>query len=150
MRSKPPATLTDRLSVTQLSDVSQWWLRLAPGERRSLRRLLADDATGPAARGRVLGQFVDALLSRENGNNPELGTTDFYEYLVNHELTLEDGRTFHICSAHAEARAVLTAGEIPADFRCPRADAHCPMRAILDLVPDSKVRLSLVREEACR
>jgi hypothetical protein len=74
------------------------------------------------------------------------GTTDFYEYLVNHEVILDDGRTDHICSAHPEARAALTAGRIPADFRCPRAQASCPMRALLNAAPGCDVRFAIVRE----
>jgi hypothetical protein len=70
---------------------------------------------------------------------------DFYEYLVNHEIFIDDGPKYHFCSAHPEARAVLSAGHIPAAFRCPRGESACPMRVLLDRRPGRDVRLSLVR-----
>jgi hypothetical protein len=126
MRARVPATLED--------DVTRWWQGLGPAERRALRR----DAGRPPPG--VVARFVEA------GDEPDSdGAVDFYEYLVNHELVFADERVFHICSAHPEARAVLAAGYLPAGFRCPRADATCPMRAVLDQAPGCSVRLSLVR-----
>lgn len=83
-------------------------------------------------------------------DDTELLVDDFYEYLVNHELCFYGGRTFHICSAHAEARAVVAAGRIPASFPCPRASTDCPMRKLLDEAPGCDVRLSLIRTEERR
>lgn len=135
MRTRAPALLTRGLSAPQRFDVTSWWRGLAPADRRGLR---ADVGRPPAG---VVGHFVEAGSpdAREDNDGP----SDYYEYLVNHEISLEDRRVFHICSAHPEARAVLTAGEIPAGFRCPRADAACPMRVLLDLAPGSNLRLAL-------
>lgn len=57
---------------------------------------------------------------------------DFYEYLVNHEVFLEDSRRFHICVAHRRAREVSRRGWLRADFVCPLASHACPMRALAD------------------
>jgi hypothetical protein len=130
------ATLTQRLSATQASDVDGWWNGLAPAERDSLRR----DAGRPPAG--VLARFTDGESVGDDGDD----ATDFYEYLVNHEIYLDDGRTFHICSAHPQARGCLAAGHVPSTFQCPRRDAGCPMRALLDLAPGRDVRLSLVTD----
>lgn len=128
--------LSDRACV-RVAEVTEWWRALGPAERRDLCR----DAGRPPAR--VVARFVEADEDLHGSDGD-----DFYEYLVNHELTLDDGRTFHICSAHPEARAVVAAGRIPATFRCPRGEAVCPMRTLLDRGPGHDVQLSLVRR--CR
>ncbi|CAN5925686.1 hypothetical protein BH11MYX4_BH11MYX4_14210 [soil metagenome] len=113
-------------------EIERWWQQLAPAERRSLRR--------PRERRslQVVGRFVEP---GEGDASDE--TTDFYEYLVNHELVLDTGRTFHICSAHPEARAVVSSGVVPATFRCPRAAEVCPMRRLLSERPSCDLLLSL-------
>src|SRR5262245_57063158 len=116
MRARAPASLIKSLSFTQGIEVTRWWRGLTSVERRALRR---DGGRPPAG---VMARFVEAGQSERNVE----GTTDFYEYLVNHELSFEDGRTYHICSAHPAARAVIAAGHIPADFRCPRGSSPCP------------------------
>ena len=122
----------ERLSDTQAAEVDQWWRGLAPRDRRELRR---DPGRPPP---RVVARFVEP--------GEDVGAEDdFYEYLVNHEIYIDDGPKYHICSAHPEARAVLSAGRIPAAFRCPRGEKACPMRVLLDQRPGHDVRLSLVR-----
>ena len=98
---------------------TSWWLGLSEPDRRALRRRLRlrDDV--------VVARFV------EPDDDEAPVPSDFYEYLVGHEVYLEDGRSFHICTAHAQARAVVGRGRIPGGFRCPRADAHCPLRRLL-------------------
>jgi hypothetical protein len=124
--------LTRRLSSVQTSKIEQWWRGLTAGERRALR----SDPGRPAPR--VVARFVEP-------GDPAEGTDDFYEYLVNHEIYLDDGPPLHICTAHPEARAAVRAGHLPLAFQCPRRDLACPMRALLDRRPGHDVRLSLVR-----
>jgi hypothetical protein len=121
----------------QTSDVERWWSNLKPVERHSTRR---DGGRAPAG---VLARFVEGDAPDDAGAE----TSHFYEYLVNHEVYLDDGRVFHICSAHPEARARIAARHVPADFRCPRRNAACPMRTLLDLAPGRDLRLSLVRKD---
>jgi hypothetical protein len=140
MRARAPAQLTKRLSPEQTTDVDRWWQELAPAERWALR----PNAGRPPAR--VVVRFVVAGEAElEEG---DASTSDFYEYLVNHEVILDDGRCYHICSAHPEARAALAAGRIPAEFRCPFARPTCPMRSLLDEAPGCDVRFSIARPEA--
>ena len=142
MHAQPPRMLTDRLSRTQTADVARWWAALPGAQRRGLRRLFRKDDARPAMR--VVGRFVDPRERRDHADQPN---HDFYEYLVNHELSLADGRTYHICSAHAEARDALVSGELPAAFRCPLARGDCLMRVVLDAAPapGCSLRLSLKR-----
>ena len=122
-------------------EIERWWQQLAPAERRSLRR--------PRERRslQVIGRFVEPGEGQGEGEATD-GLIDFYEYLVNHELVLDTGRTFHICSAHPEVRAVVSSGLVPATFRCPRAAEVCPMRRLLSEQPSCDLRLTL--EEVAR
>jgi hypothetical protein len=132
MDANAPAKRTRGLSCAQRRDVARWWAGLTAAARHDLRR---DGGRAPRA---VLARFVEAGEADEGDGN-----TDFYEYLVGHEILLGDGRAFHICSAHEAARACLARGRIPAEFRCPRADAACPMRALAAAAAGRDVRLSL-------
>ena len=134
MRTKLPAILTKRLSEAHLGAVRRWWRGLAQADRNALGH-----APARAPRG-VLARFVEAGSTEDTWNT----SLDLYEYLVNHEIYLEDGRTFHICSAHPAARVALARGVVPAGFQCPRADAACPMRALLALAGGRDVQLALV------
>jgi hypothetical protein len=134
MRAKLSAILTRRLSKKQRDEVGRWWSGLAQADRRALSH---DPARAPVG---VLARFVEAGAADDDWED----SIDFYEYLVNHELYLEDGRIFHICSAHPEARALVAREVVPAGFECPRADAACPMRGLRTLAAGRDVRLSLV------
>jgi hypothetical protein len=125
--------LAERLSDAQATEVVEWWHGLGQVDRRELHR---DRGRPPA---RVVVRFI------EPGEDLEVGE-DFYEYLVNHEVFIDDGPTYHICTAHPEARAVVAAGRIPCTFRCPRREEGCPMRALLDRCPGHDVQFELVRE----
>ena len=103
---------------------TEWWRTLSPAQRRSL----CDGGRTP--RDVVVVRFV------EPGSSEEEPTADFYEYLANHEITLDDGRTFHICS---HARTVVSSGRLPVGFECPRGVSDCPMRRLLDVVPEHDV-----------
>jgi hypothetical protein len=126
---RKPAMLRKGLSPTQQTAAERWWASLAAAQQRSLGV--------PRERALLVGRFVEPA-------EPEESTRDLYEYLVNHELWLEDGRPYFICTAHAGARKVLRRGRIPATFRCPRAERACPMRAILDAAGGRDVRLEVI------
>lgn len=121
-----------KLALRRRENVEGFWKRLSPRDREELRR---------AARrldSRVFVRFV------EPGDDEVPSSDDFYEYLVNHEVYLEDTTPRHICAAHAEARRVLSRGHVPHDFRCPRADLACPMRVLLANCPGRDAKLRLV------
>ena len=97
-----------------------------------------------------MGQQIDAETEREN----RLWTQQLAEYVNAHEevgFFLQE-RHFHICRAHAAARAVIERGTIPAGFSCPRTAADCPLAsagtlaggARIDVIP--RVLLSRLRQ----
>jgi len=118
-------------------DNDQWWQQLAPAERRALR---SRRESRPL---HVVGRFVEP-----GDGEPTDDVTDYYEYLVNHEILLVDARPFHICSAHPAARAAVASGIVPSTFLCPRHDEACPMRQLLGTRPGRDLQLSV--EEAAR
>src|SRR5262245_3850838 len=133
MKARAPAMLTRGLSAPQWQEFDQWWKSLAAPDRDSLRQHVGRAPVG------VVARFVEAGRLEDDADE----NLDLYEYLVNHELWSEDGRRFHICSAHPEARALLSRGWVPAGFQCPRAEAACPMRVLLSAANGHDVRLSL-------
>jgi len=138
MRARAPALLMRRLGPEQATEVDRWWQKLTPADRRAMR----PNPGGPPRR--VVVRLVAEGVAELDGADAE--THDFYEYLVNHEVILDGGRTYRICSAHPQARAALMAGRIPAEFRCPLARATCPMRSLLDEAPGCDVRFSMPRD----
>ena len=155
MAKHAPARMLDGLSPGQAEAVQQWWRHLPDAERRALSPLWNDKSDScaytraEASDGkkrflkiplRVVGRFVDP---RDRSEANEIPNVDFYEYLVNHEIFLDDVRASHICSAHPEARAAVSAGHIPADFDCPIAKSGCPMRALLAADAGRSIVLSL-------
>lgn len=122
----------EKLSPAQRETVDGFWRSLSPHDREALRR----GARRPPAR--VVVRFV------EPDGDEVPSSDDFYEYLVNHEIFLEDATPLHICTAHAEARRMLSKGHVPYDFRCPRAELDCPMRALLAIRPGCDAKLGLV------
>lgn len=127
MGKRVPASLVKSLSSEESREVSRWWSALRPAERQALRR----DAGRPPRR--LAARFVPHGHDPRDTDDPE----PFYDYLVNHEVVIDDGRTFHICSAHPRARQAIARGRIAADFECPFAKDHtsCPMRALLSQAP---------------
>src|SRR5438552_946116 len=86
-----------------------------------------------------------AELLPEDTSGWEEWHAEYFEHLLNHpELVLLEPpavRTFHICIRHEVARAVLTAGRIPPDFKCPFGIESCPMRKLLDVQPNRALQL---------
>jgi hypothetical protein len=126
------------LSNLERDEVDRWWRRMTPAHRRTLRH---DPGRPPP---RVVARFVEPGDVSDSGE----GTIDFYEYLVNHEIYLEDGPLLRICTSHPEARANVARGLIPACFECPRGEPACPMRALIDRAMGRDIALRLVHGAA--
>ena len=128
-----PSALTER----QSEEIAAFWRDLAPAERRRLSRR----ASPPVA---VMARFEDPEARTDDDD-----ISDFYEYLVNHEVFLEDGRRFHICTAHPAARSAVARGVIDARFECPRGELACPMTTLTGAANGRAVRLRLVALDRC-
>lgn len=149
-----PAALLASLSDAQRSKTLAWWDSLTTAAQAEFCRLWDTRSEDTALYGitregeiewhelpiELRGEFVDpqdlvdeheayqSLLEYHCGNHG-----DARVFLTE--------RVFHLCRAHAAARAVIAAGRLPHDFVCPLADAGCPMRAVLAEAPGKSLRL---------
>lgn len=145
-----------RAAAAQREDVEAWWRSLDTSARAAVRLLcdtrqddlglVGDEAGWRELPIEIRGRFVDP----EDAVDASRWRREFIEYINAHP---EKGfflreRTFHICSAHADARRVLADGVIPADFVCPRRDAACPFESALRdgegaIVFEARLRVAL-------
>lgn len=142
------------LSKAERRLIDGWWRRLPARDRRELEASLdprADSCSfsrtpnpdGSSAWHGVAIKVQGRFVVGDGDRDDEAFPIDFYEYLVNHEISLSDGRTYHICTQHEAAEAVVRAGTIPAAFTCPLGKSSCPMRRVLALEPGRSLRLDV-------
>jgi hypothetical protein len=89
-------------------------------------------------------ELKGALVDEENDREHRQFKQQLLEYISNHEdvqFFLVEHK-FHICRAHAGARAVIRVGELASTFVCPAETSDCPMLAILKASGGKSVRLS--------
>jgi hypothetical protein len=143
-----PLDLTSPLPAAGRDVASAWWAGLSSANQEEVAALYdprQDCFFGPTDTGapRVVGgRFVP--------HDDAWGFADWgpgwFDHLMEHpEVMLADVvvmRTFHICTRHPAARAVAAAGCLPADFVCPLESTGCPMRRLLDAVPDRSLQLA--------
>lgn len=159
----PPAALLADLPAEEQERAGAWWASLGPAARTEFLQLWderSDDTSlyGVVADGCIRWhelplELHGSLLDDEDPNGRlerREGRQALLEYISNHDdigFFFLDGKTFHICRAHPEARARIRAGLIPASFTCPLAERDCPMSAILAEAGGCSVRLeaALVR-----
>jgi hypothetical protein len=140
--------------------VERWWASLAEAERHEAaalwdeRREVCFFAPQSNEAGRaddwdqvpavVGGRFVphdDAVRMAE-------WQEDWQEYVSGHEEVVllprvaVVFRTFHICQAEPEARAVAVSALLPAAFQCPVGSGDCPMRRVQVAAPNQALHLA--------
>jgi hypothetical protein len=140
------------LSPTEVDLVAAWWTGLAEADRTELATLcddrqeqcfwgLASDDPATPVPVVIGGRF----LPRDDTAGWEEWYAEVFDFLVCYPdpllYTLPVIRTFHICTRHAAARAVLASGRVPAEFHCPLATEDCPMERLATLAPGRYLRL---------
>lgn len=148
-----PLPLLSRLTPADTTPVQAWWDMLAESDRRELLTLwsrrgndcrFSRTSDGDAAPVWHRLPLVEAVFTDDDQPGDDWRPEWFDHLLSNIDLwerVAVRPRTFHFCTAHPVARAMLRAGFIPADFVCPLASAECPMRKLLDQQPGRSVRL---------
>src|SRR5262245_21166498 len=112
----PPTPIPEMLRETMaefgMSAVNNWWEGLTEPERDDVIELWQSVGFGQPCGVRVGVNFVDASGVDEERH---LWHSDFYEYLVNHEVYLIDLERHigGVCTREAAARAAVRAGVIP-------------------------------------
>lgn len=152
--SLPPRVLA-RLSPEGVRLARAWWASLGEVERDELTAARSPPgARRPAAPGRRAGRrrrldlVVEALPESEAGDEPEF-PLDYYEFLVNHEVGLDNGPRFHICTRHEAGRRAAREGRIPPAFACPLGLPSCPLRRASEHFGGEAIRF-VVRPRATR
>lgn len=137
-----PREATRHLSREHLATIEAWWDRLDDGARAEFEQLYDERAEDTAFYATVAdgktewhelpielhGMYVDP----ENAPETAMWKQELCEFISNTgvQFFLVE-RTFHICRAHPQARRVLAAGVVPAEFACPFAEAACPFSQAL-------------------
>ncbi|MBI4751866.1 MAG: hypothetical protein HY774_25560 [Acidobacteria bacterium] len=152
-----PTQLTENLTVSDQQAVDRWWSHLDAQTQTQIKMLwdarqdfcayaVEPDETGDSRWHRTPVIISGKFYEEDPPTPEEQWSADYYEFLVNHpeiqEIMLMTPRIFHICTTHENARDVLKAGKIPADFICPFSSNTCPMLAILALSPGQSLYLS--------
>jgi hypothetical protein len=148
-----PQALIAHVAPSERAAVERWWRGLDEAQRRDVdaacdrardditRATTEDGSTLVELPLELRADFVDA----EDARDDAMWRADWIEYLNAHaEIAFFlEGRRFHICRAHADARRVARAGRIPHDFACPLASASCPFTRALARRPGRAIVLSL-------
>lgn len=149
-RTRLPCPFGADLPAAQRQPIERWWsalpahekrhlldlshLRPQPGPRRAATPNTAFHRHGAPSR-------VRGVPIERSGDEDNPFPLDLYEYVIAHEIILIEERTFHVCSQHPAARAVLRSGHLPSSFQCPLGRLQCPMRRILSHTGGQAVRL---------
>ena len=140
MKSTLPAEFLDACTAEQRADADLWWAELEPASQSEIYVLLdtrndsrafvfAADETGERSWHTLPIMYDEVPKDRDDDDDSWI--TELVHYRLDHEDFVMASdlkvRTFHICSQHSSAHAVIATGEISADFRCSVCDPNCPM-----------------------
>jgi hypothetical protein len=136
-----PTMFREALANAGLRAVDEWWAQLDASSRTEALHLWHECSRAESGLAvRVEARFADD--SDEDAG--DFWHSDYYDYLVNHEIYLFEVPGIHICTRHPLAAAAARAGFIPRDFSCPLLLAgDCPMRRLLAHAPGRSVRLTV-------
>jgi hypothetical protein len=133
-----PTMFREALASAGLRAIDEWWAHLDASSRSEALHLWNEcnqAELGLAVR--VEARFADEH-EEETG---DFWHSDYYDYLVNHEIYFHREPVFHICTRHPVAAAAARAGFVPHDFTCPFEAPDCAMRRLLARSPGRSVRL---------
>lgn len=142
----PPPQLLLGLNPQQQQEVAAWWQSVPLDMQAELAIFWdrqADSCVFSYVSEEADSQWQELpiligarFLPKDEIEEPDASwNIDLYEYLINHpELAIHHlNRTFHICSAHPQARAAVAKGVISSNYVCPLAHDDCPMNNLLAL-----------------
>jgi hypothetical protein len=133
-----PLMFREALARAGLRAIDEWWAHLDASSRSEALQLWHEcSQTESGLAVRVEARFADEP-EKETG---DFWHSDYYDYLVNHEIYFLRERSFHICTRHPVAADAVRAGLIPHDFSCPLQSSDCAMRRLLAHSAGRSVRL---------
>lgn len=133
-----PMMFREALASAGLRAIDEWWAHLDTSARSEALHLWYECSQAESGLAvRVEAQFAD----ERDEDTGDFWHSDYYDYLVNHEIYLFDVPGVHICTQHPVAAAAVRAGFIPRDFSCPLQASDCAMRRLLAHAPGRSLRL---------
>lgn len=132
-----PMLFREALSNAGMVAIDEWWKQLDELARAEALRLWHDCGQSESE----LSVRVEARFIEEQEEDVGFWHSDYYDYLVNHEIYLFKVPGAHICTRHPVAEAAARAGIIPHDFSCPFGSTDCPMRRLLAVSPGRSLKL---------
>lgn len=157
MRDDLPLELLTELPPAAVAEVRAWWCNLTDAERQEIDFLCDErhdlfffppdrDDAGEWRWIRTPKVIGGRFVPRDEEPSWAEWYAEYFEHLVCHpELVFFEPsvwRTFHICTAHEVGRTFLKTGKVPEDFRCPFGSLACPIRELIDRIPQSDAATS--------
>ena len=133
-----PRKLTSVVPIQEILNVKNWWNKLSEENQIELASIYnqeEEEDQEQLVAIHLCGKFVE----QEKPNRQDaFWVNHFYEYIVNHELIIDDIPKLGICSANKEAENAIRNGMIKKGFSCPEHNKNCLMKNILSLGNDQK------------
>ena len=136
----------EALARAGLRAIDEWWAHLDASSRSEALHLWHECSQAEFG----LAVRVEALFADDHAKETgDFWHSDYYDYLVNHEIYLFNVPGVHVCTQHPVAATAVRAGFIPHDFSCPLQAENCAMRRLLSHSPGRSLRLrvSLVADD---
>lgn len=132
-----PRKLTSVVPIQEILNVQNWWNKLSEENQIELASIYnqEEEDQEQLVAIHLCGKFVE---QEEPNNQDAFWVNHFYEYIVNHELIIDDKPKLMICSANMEAENAIRNGMIKKGFSCPEHNKSCLMKNILSLENDKK------------
>lgn len=128
-----PKPIKSTIRASEILAVENWWGKLSQDQQQELAPLYDEQFVDQDQMISIYlcGRYVEQ--DAEEAIDSRFWINQFYEYLVNHEIVIEDCK-MHIggtCSANHAAESALRNARIKQSFRCPEQKASCLMRKLL-------------------
>ncbi|WP_299551602.1 hypothetical protein [Seonamhaeicola sp.] len=145
-----PRNLKSVVPIQEISKVEDWWNKLSKENQIELESVYKDEPENQNqfVAIHLCGKFVE---QEKTNNHDVFWVNHFYEYIVNHEIIIDQKPKLYVCSAYKEAENAIRTGIIKKEFLCPELNKNCQMRKILDLENGEKslqffIRFKLEKE----
>ncbi len=125
--------------VQKILEVENWWKKLSNENKKELESLYLEDSidADKFVAIQLCGKFVEQ--EKVLDLNP-FWINHFYEYIVNHELIIDETKVKGgmVCFSNKEAELAIKKGFLYKDFKCPDVNDKCLMKKLLSIEENKK------------
>ncbi|TCI85078.1 hypothetical protein [Tenacibaculum sp. M341] len=139
-----PNKLKTVIPIQEITSIENWWNKLSRENQTELEVLYNEESEiqNQMVELEFCGEYVEREITE---SEDAFWIHQFYEYLVNHELIVDESPRYYVCSANNEAEQAIRKGVIRKDFVCPESNKNCLMRKIIDFKKGEKSLKLFVR-----